>query len=129
MSTTPMKADDSPIMEAISRGNREAFITLFERTSDAVRAEVAARLSDTPQAKAVFAAIYVEVWWLAGCHRGSGIDVGAWIRHIVDRRIAHADAMRRSPPPSRTADQTRDAPPSRAELELAALLGSPRNKF
>jgi hypothetical protein len=120
-----MKADDRPIVEAISRGSKAAFVTLFEFTSGAVRAEVAARLPHAQRAAPVFAATYVEVWWLAGCHCRPGVDVVAWIGQILDRRIADADACVSRRPLPTSADHPEDPWPSRAELELAALLGRP----
>ena len=123
----PMTARDQPTVAAISRGSREAFASLFDRTSGAVRAELASRLPDADRAATVFAATYVEVWWLAGRHSGPELDVGEWIRQILHRRIADADPVgrrqSRTPPP--TWERAADLRPSCAELELAALLGRP----
>jgi hypothetical protein len=120
-----MNADDRPMVEAISRGSREAFVTLYDVTSGALRAELTSRLPDAERAVVVFAATYVEVWWLAGCHSGSEIDVMEWLRRILQRRIAdvYGDASRL--PPSMTSDPGADRWPSYAASELAALLGRP----
>ena len=123
-----MKASDQPIIGAISRGSREAFALLFDRTSDGVRAELVLRLPDADQrAAVVFAATYVEVWWLAGCHSDPQVDAGEWIRRILHRRIADLGplAMRQARVPSPALQPAADLRPSCAELELAALLGRP----
>lgn len=120
-----MTVDDRPIVEAISRGSREAFVLLFDLTSGSVRAELVSRLPDADQAAVVFAATYVEVWWLAGCRSGSEIDVVQWVRQILYRRVAdaHPGAGRHRPPAA--AGPGDDPRPSYAERELAALLGRP----
>jgi hypothetical protein len=70
----------------------------------------------------VFAATYLEVWWLAGCHTGPEHSVLDWIVGVVRRRIAEARAGlgRRG-----IAGLAEPAKPSYAELELAALLHCP----
>jgi hypothetical protein len=106
------------IVEAVSRGSQEAFVMLFDRTAGTIRAELTARLPDPEQRVPMLAATYVEVWWLAGCHRGAESDVTRWIRGILDRRIADAHRA--------TGRHVSGEPrPSRAELELAELLGQP----
>lgn len=110
------------IMEAISQGSLEAFVMLVDRTAGAVGAELTARLPDPEQRVPIFAATYVEVWWLAGCRSGAEPDVTHWIRRILDRRIA--DAHRD------TGRQVETEPrPGRAELELAGLLGRPIDRL
>jgi hypothetical protein len=117
-----MNARDQPMVAAISGGSRDAFASLFDRTSGTVRAELALRLPDVERAASVFAATYVEVWWLAGCHSDPGLDAAEWIGHILRRRIADADPGARRPPITWPAPDLR---PSCAELELASLLGRP----
>ena len=86
---------------------------LFDRTAGTIRTELTARLPDAKQRVPILAATYVEVWWLAGCHRGAEFDVTHWIRGILDRRIADAHRA--------TGRQVEGDPrPSRSELELAA---------
>ncbi len=106
------------MMEGISRGSRQAFATLFDRTSAIIDAELTARLRDPGQRAAILAAAYLEVWWLAGCHSGPEPDVTQWIRRILDRRVAeeHRAMAHRVQAESR---------PGHAELELAHLLGRP----
>lgn len=109
---------ESSIVEAISRGSQEAFVILFDRTVGTIRAELTARLPDPEQRVPILAATYVEVWWLAGCHRGAEPDVTRWIRGILDRRMADAHRA--------TGRHVEGEPrPSRSELELADLLGQP----
>ena len=115
-------ARDQPTVAAISRGSREAFVSLFDRTSPAIRAELASRLPDVDRAAPVFAATYMEVWWLAGCHSDPDLDAVGWIRQILCRRIADLD-LRAGPPTA--ADVATVLRPSCAELELASLLGQP----
>jgi len=70
----------------------------------------------------ILAATYVEVWWLAGCHRGEEPDVWRWIRGILDRRIADAHRA--------TSRHLEGEPrPSRSELELADLLSQPIDRL
>ena len=109
---------ESSIVEAISRGSQEAFVMLFDRTAGTIRSELTARLPDPEQRVPILAATYVEVWWLAGCHRGAEPDVTRWLGGILDRRIA--DAHRAT---GRHLDG--EPRPSRSELELADLLGQP----
>jgi len=121
-----MSATDQSTVAAISRGSRDAFTLLFDRTAGAVRAELASRLPDPDRAATVFASTYVEVWWLAGCHSDPGLDAAEWIRHILRRRVADLDGARRqSRRPPTTSESAADPRPSCAELELAALLGRP----
>jgi hypothetical protein len=114
------------LMEAISGGSQEAFVLLFDRTADAIAAELAARLPEPGQRLPIFAATYVEAWWLAGC-RGTVPDVTHWLKRILDRRIADAHltaahGVDGKLPPGRVDGKL---PPGRAELELADLLGRP----
>ncbi|MEU4222202.1 hypothetical protein [Actinoplanes sp. NPDC026623] len=109
-------------MEAISRGSRDAFAVLFDRTAGAIGAELTARLADPEQRVPILAATYVEVWWLAGCRSGAESDVTQWIRRILDRRIV--DARR-----TMGRHVEREPQPGRAELELAGLLGRPVDRF
>lgn len=115
-----MTADDRPIVAAISGGSQEAFVMLFDLTSDAVRCELASRLPDEEQAIVVFAATYVEVWWLAGCHDGSEIDAVEWIRQILNRRIADVSVRA-----GRASVPAGNPWPSYVEDELESLLGRP----
>ncbi|WP_157437029.1 hypothetical protein [Actinoplanes subtropicus] len=126
-----MNVHDQPTLAAISRGSREAFVSLFDRTSGAIGAELASRLPDGDQAVLVFAATYVEVWWLAGCHSGPGFDAVEWITQILRRRIADLDpnARQHSRMPSAAPEPAVDPRPSYAELELAALLGRPARRM
>ena len=120
-----MNVRDQRTMAAISRGSREAFVGLFDRTSGPIRAELASCLPGGDHA-ALVAATYVEVWWLAGCHSGPERDAEEWIKRILHRRIAEVErsAKRRSRRPPAASDPV-DRRPSRAELELAVLLGRP----
>jgi hypothetical protein len=109
---------DSSLMEAISRGSHEAFAALFDRTAKTFAADLTARLPEPRLRIAILAATYVEVWWLAGCRSGAKADVPQWINHILARRISdlhRALAGQVHPEPGH----------SRAELELADLLGRP----
>jgi hypothetical protein len=90
------QATDSGLVELISDGSVPAFVALFDRTSAAVRTELPAALPGTTRPGEIFAASYVEVWWLAGCHRLAEADVTAWIIGILRRRIA--EASREMPP-------------------------------
>ncbi|MEV8509193.1 hypothetical protein AB0368_30755 [Actinoplanes sp. NPDC051475] len=114
-------------MRPISRGSQDEFVSLFEHTCGHVRARLDSRLRDQQLAVMVFAATYVEVWWLAGCHNGPDLDVLAWINKIVDRRVA--DALRRATPKAPLADAAQvDCAVTRARraaVELATLLGRP----
>jgi hypothetical protein len=118
---------DSLSIEAISGGSVPEFVAVFDRTSEVVRAEVDALvLPGWTRADEVFAASYVEVWWLAGCHAAPPVDILRWITSIVRRRLADAQ------PPQPRATNAGWPPgaipasrPSYAELELAALLGRP----
>jgi hypothetical protein len=117
----------SALMDPISRGSRDAFVTLFDHTRDTVRAGIDSRLRDPQSAAAVFAATYVEVWWLAGCHTGPDVDVIAWIDRIVERRSAEAGPDPDPPAPSEEPGPADAADPQhlRAALELSSLLGRP----
>jgi hypothetical protein len=72
-----MDARDPSTVAAISRGSREAFVALFDWTSDAIRAELALHLPNESHAIPVFASTYVEVWWRAGCRPGSATSAYA----------------------------------------------------
>lgn len=117
-------SEDSRSIEAISRGSVPEFAALFDRTSEVVRAELADLLPARARADAVFAASYLEVWWLAGCHTAPPVDVLGWITRIVRRRTADAWAASGHDAGERPS-AILAASPSYAELELAALLGRP----
>ena len=117
------QASDSILIERISRGSVTAFAALFDRTSEAARAELAAGL---PGAGEILAASYVEVWWLAGCLRTSKTDATGWITGIVRRRAAEAGrAIQRQG----RAAALEDPRPSPAELEVASLLRRPVDRL
>ena len=112
------RAGDARLIGAISRGSVPAFAELFVRTSQVVRDELVALPPGSGRRNAVFAATFLEVWWLAGCRPDPRLAVRDWILGIVRRRIADAGAGAASAP-------GRAAEPSYAELELVALLGGP----
>lgn len=116
------KAADRTLVELISRGSVPAFVALFDRTSGAALAELAGGFPGGGRAGEILAASYVEVWWLAGCHRTPEVDVTSWITGIVRRRMA--DAARGTP--RHGGHAAWEGPrPSYAELEVAALLRRP----
>ena len=91
------QASDSTLIGLISRGSAPAFAALF-------------------------ASSYVEVWWLASCHRTPGVDATGWITGIVRRRID--DALRGTARPGMDVAGP-GSRPSYSELEMAALLRRP----
>jgi hypothetical protein len=104
-----LQLSDATLVELISRGSVPAFDALFTRTLPAARAVLTTHLPGADRAGEVLAASYVEVWWLAGCHRAPEVDVTTWITGIVRRRAAELPAG--------------EGPrPSYAELEFAAIL-------
>ncbi|WP_433790804.1 hypothetical protein [Actinoplanes sp. CA-252034] len=113
------------LMAQISRGDRDAFVTLFDHTRGTVRASIDASLPDPQCAAAVFTATYVEVWWLAGCRTGRDEDVITWINRTAERRIA--DALAPCAPSELTSGETVDPHYSRSVQELSSLLGRPVN--
>jgi hypothetical protein len=115
----------SALMAPISRGSRDAFVTLFDHTRGTVRAGINSRLRDPHSAAAVFAATYVEVWWLAGSHTDPEVDVIAWIDRIVDRRSAEAGPDPVAPSKEPGSVDAADPQHLRAALELSSLLGRP----
>ena len=117
---------DSILIERISRGSAPAFAALFDRTSEAARAEVAAAHPGTGRAGEILAASYVEVWWLAGCRRAPRTDATGWIIGIVRRRIAEAG---RAIPRQGGGAAREGQRPSHAELEVASLLRRPVDRL
>jgi hypothetical protein len=115
------QADDPTLIELISRGSMPAFITLFDRTVEAVHAQVAAGVPEDGRISEILAASYVEVWWLAGCRPAPEADVAGWITGIVRRRVADVGRGR--------APHREGLRPSTAELELASLLARPPGHF
>ena len=120
------QATDSDLIDMISRGSVPAFVALFDGTADTVRAELAHDLPGSTRINEVLAAAYLEVWWLAGCHRTVPADVIGWITGIARRRIAEASRG--------TAQRTGHTPledprPSYAELEVATLLRRPVDRL
>ena len=116
------QVSDSILIERISRGSVPAFAALFDRTSEAARAELAVSLPGAGQAGEILAASYVEVWWLAGCRRTPRVDATTWITGIVRRRVAEAG---RAIPRQLRGGAVEDLRPSHAEVEVASLLGRP----
>ncbi|MEU8655353.1 hypothetical protein [Actinoplanes philippinensis] len=123
--STSLSAHLNALMDPISRGSRDAFVTLFDHTRGAVRAGIDSRLREPQAAAAIFAATYVEVWWLAGCHTGHDEDVLTWIDRIAERRSAEAGPHPNPPAPSGEPASADVADPQhlRAALELSSLLG------
>ena len=114
------RASDSTLIDLISRGHEAAFVALFDRTSATARAELAS-LPDNAQSGRILAASYVEVWWLAGCHRAPEADATIWVTGIVRRRVEEA---LRSTRPGVDPPLT-DPISSYSELEIATLLRRP----
>lgn len=121
--TEPPGPELDRLIEQISRGSQDAFVTLFDHTSPAVLVRLASCLPDPKRAIVVLSAVYVEVWWLAGCHTEPAFDVAAWIDKIAERRISDEP---RSRPRAAGAVDPRSL---YAPLELAALLGRPVETF
>jgi len=117
---------DSILIERISRGSMPAFAALFDRTSEAARAELTAGPTGAGRPGEILAASYVEVWWLAGCRRTPKIDATGWIIGIVRRRIAEAG---RAIPRRGGGAALEDPRPSHAELEVASLLRRPVDRL
>lgn len=116
------QAGDSTLIGLISQGSVPAFAELFDRTAEATRAELAAEFPGTARRTEILAASYLEVWWLAGCHRTPEVDAAAWVGGIVRRRI-HEAARGTSRHGEHAASE--GPRPSYSELEIAALLGRP----
>jgi hypothetical protein len=120
------QVSDSVLVERISRGSAAAFAALFDRTSEAARAELAASHPGAGRAGEILAASYLEVWWLAGCRRTPRIDATGWITGIMRRRIAEAGRAI----PRQGGDAAMEDPrPSPAELEVASLLRRPVDRL
>ena len=109
------------LIELISRGNVPAFVALFDRTSEAVRALLAVDLTNAGQIRQILAASYVEVWWLAGCHRAPDVGVNGWIAGIARRRAAEGVRV--------PAEADLGPRPTYAELEIVALLRRPLDRL
>ncbi|MEU8659406.1 hypothetical protein [Actinoplanes philippinensis] len=118
------EVSDADLIASVSRSSVSAFAQIIDRTSPAVQDLLTALPIDEGQRVELLAATYLEVWWLAGCHTESGLDVVEWIIDIARRRIADA------PVSPGSSGETRDpgtARPGYASLELAALLRRPRS--
>jgi len=107
---------DVALLEAVSRGSVPALLALVDRTSPAVRAELARHLPGRDGQDELLAATYLEVWWLAGCHE-AGAGVTAWITGIARRRAAEIRTG--------TMPNTGQPRPDRARREFAALFHRP----
>jgi DNA-directed RNA polymerase specialized sigma24 family protein len=112
------EADFGSLMERVSRGDQEAFATLYERTSGPVRDRIQARLVHPDATTTLVAAVYVEVWWLAGCYAGPASGVTGWIHGIAERRLKD-----RPPVPAASTERTIEV------RELADLLGRSPEEF
>jgi hypothetical protein len=112
------QASDAALIELVSQSSVPAFAALVDRTIEAARAELATVLGS--RSAQILASTYVEVWWLAGCHRTPGTGATDWVAGIVRRRTDEAfrgmtqQDVDADPPGPR---------PSYSELEMAALLG------
>ncbi|HWS35812.1 MAG TPA: hypothetical protein VN408_24100 [Actinoplanes sp.] len=122
-----LSAHLNALMGPISRGSRDAFVTLFDHTRGTVRAGIDARVRDSQTAAAVFAGTYVEVWRLADRHTGPDEDIIAWIDRVAERRSAEAGPYQDPPTPARESASVDVADPHhlRVAVELSALLGRP----
>jgi hypothetical protein len=118
------RATDSALVDLVSGGSVAAFTVLFDRTSCAVRAELAIEPPGAARIREIFASSYLEVWWLAGCRRSDEVDVTAWVTGIARRRIGEAGSGMLRRDGLFAPDGMR---PSYAELEVAALLRRPVN--
>lgn len=121
------QATDSDLIDLISRGSVPAFVALFDGTADVVRAELAHDLpGTTTRINEILAATYLEVWWLAGCHRKVPADVPGWITGIARRRFAEASRGTAWCAGHTALENPR---PSYAELEIATLLRRPVDRL
>jgi hypothetical protein len=116
------QAGNSTLIDLTSQGSRSAFSALFDRTFEAAWAELSADFLTSTRRGEILAASYVEVWWLAGCHRAAEVDAASWIISIVRRRVDEAARWTSLPGAQAGGEGPR---PSYAELELAALLLRP----
>jgi DNA-directed RNA polymerase specialized sigma24 family protein len=121
------EADFGSLMERVSRGDQEAFATLYDHTSGPVRDRIQARLIHPDATTTLVAAVCVEVWWLAGCYAGQASDVTGWIHGIAERRLKERRLKERRLKDGRLKDQ-RPQPTASTERtievrELADLLG------
>jgi hypothetical protein len=126
--STPANDALNALLEQVSRGSRPAFAALFDQTQHAVHTRLEAIMSDRSRVAPALAAVYVEVWWLAGCRTQSQQDVLAWIDEITRRRAAGAAS--RPLPRQRdgsAANGQRHPGADYAVRELAGLLGRPMN--
>jgi hypothetical protein len=115
------QADDSTLIDLTSQGSKSAFSALFDRTFESACAELSAYLPAARRSE-ILAASYVEVWWLAGCHRAPEVGAMSWIIGIVRRRVDEAARWTARPGVQAGVEGPR---PSYAELELARLLRRP----
>ncbi|GAA2532805.1 hypothetical protein [Winogradskya humida] len=109
------EVDFGSLMEQVSRGDREAFAILYEHTSGPVRDRIQAHLVHRHATTTLVAAVYVEVWWLAGCYAGPASGVTGWIHGIAERRLR--DRRPQPPVPAASTERTIEV------RELADLLG------
>lgn len=76
------------LVRLVAAEDRAAFVDLYHRASGPLLAAVRSRRPAPPDAIAVVAAIFLEVWWLARFHAEAGVDAMAWIDRIADLELA-----------------------------------------
>jgi DNA-directed RNA polymerase specialized sigma24 family protein len=95
MATHPAQFDDKTLLGSlvarIAGGDRAAFQKLYTRLQTAVCDHVAGMLSRSADVPPVVSSTFVEVWWLAGHHSGSGTDVRTWIASIATARATERE--------------------------------------
>ena len=98
----------------IASGDKAAFRRLYARLHTAVCDHVDGILSRRADVPAVVSSTFVEVWWLARHHSGSGTDVRTWIAGIAAARAAERE---------RGPERGGLLPPEASHVALGQLLG------
>jgi DNA-directed RNA polymerase specialized sigma24 family protein len=75
----------------IAHGDRAAFRRLYARLHSPVCDHVDEILSRRADVPAVVSSTFVEVWWLARHHAGTGTDVRTWIAGIARARATERE--------------------------------------
>lgn len=110
------------LVNRAQRGDREAFVRLYESYLDSVHSYIQFKVRDPHLAEDLTADVFLRAWRSIDRYRWQGVDFGAWLIVIARNRIADhfkSARVRRE----QTVDEVREVPStsSREDPERAAL--------
>ncbi len=98
-----MLAEDAALLSAISRGDEDAFLSLYERFSGPLYSLLMKMLQNSHDAEDVLQAVFLQVWKKAAYYQADRCSVFTWL--VLVTRSKAIDRMRQRQRQSRTLEE------------------------